>query len=153
MSFNNADWLDFNKLLVPKFGPASQLMPIFFNSYTGAGGASGIWNTVDVSNDVHESTVAIHLTGMLIITHGTTAETADLRIHFRQDSAQPGSYIHQVIETSVTSGQRSTMACWIPLTSEKKFDWKWETQYPPGIYPSYSAFGGNLQIDAIGLHS
>lgn len=150
MTYDSTQWIPVNKILVPNFGPASELIPIFFNSYTPSGPSVGDWTTVDVSSYVDPNTVAIHLTGLLIITHGTTVETADLRIHFRQDSSQPGYYIHQVIEASVGNGQRCTMACWVPLTSSKTFDWKWETQFPVGTYPDYSAYGANLQIDAIG---
>lgn len=151
MTFNTTNWLEVDKVLVPTFGPASGLVPIFFNTPPSLGPATDTWTTVDVSSYVDPKTVAIHLTGLLLITHGTSIETADLRLHLRRDSTQPGNYIHQVAETSTTSGQRCTMACWVPLTDAKTFDWKWHTQFPPGIYPNKSGYGANLQIDAIGI--
>lgn len=151
MTFNASNWLEVDKILVPKFGPASQLLPVFFNTPPAIGPSVNTWTTVDVSSYVASNTVAIHITGLLLITHGTTTETADLRLHFRRDSSQTGNYIHQVVETSVTGGQRSPMACWVPLTDNKTFDWKWNTQFTPGTYPSFSAYGANLQIDAIGV--
>ncbi len=150
MTFNAENWLEVDKILVPKFGPASGLLPVFFNTPPNLGPLVNTWTTVDISSYIAQNTVAIHLTGLLLITHGTTVETADLRLHFRRDSSQKGNYIHQVVETSVTGGQRSTMACWVPLTENKTFDWKWETQFPLSTYPSFSAYGANLQIDAIG---
>lgn len=152
MTFNILNWIEVDKILVPNFGPASQLLPVFFNTPPALGPAVNTWTTADISDYVAPNTVAIHLTGLLLLTHGTTAETADLRLHFRRDSSQGDrNYIHQVVETSTTGGQRSPMACWIPLTDAKTFDWKWNTQHPPGTYPAFSAYGANLQIDAIGI--
>jgi len=151
--FNINDWVSGNKILVNVNAPASQLSAVFFNSYTGAGAARNTWTQVDVSSMVDPNTVAIHVSGILIITHGSNAETADLQMFFRQNSGQNPNYNEQCIETSIGGGQRSTMACWIPLTQNKTFEYKWNTAVYNGAWPVWSAYGANLQIDAIAVNN
>jgi len=151
--FDSNQWLDASRILIPKTAPSSEIQAVFFNSYTGVGGARDTWQTVDLSSVLPSNAVAIHVTGILIITHGSNAETADLTIYFRRDSNEPSNQNHQCIEAAIGNGQRSTMACWIPLTESFTFDWKWMTASYNGAWPSWSAYGANLQIDAIALNN
>lgn len=151
--FNINEWEIANEILIPKSAPASQIQGIFFNSYTGAGPKMDVWETVSLSSVVHPRTKAIHLTGILIITHGSNAELADLTVYFRKDSSLPSNQNHQCIETETGGGQRSTMACWVPLTEKLTFDWKWHVKIDNGSWPIWSAYGANLQIDCIGINN
>lgn len=133
---------------VPQKSPTGQNPIIFLNTYTGAGVARNTWSKVDMKGLVPPDTKAIRLDGILIITHGTTAETADLVVHFRK----PGetyeyNYIMQTIEASTLNGQRSNAGTWVALDDDLCFEYKWNTQ-SLGTYPAYSAYGLNLTLTA-----
>ena len=128
----------------PKDSPRA----VFFNTYTGVGGGPDIWHTVDMSSYVSEACTAIHLSGILIITHGTTAETADLRLWLTNDTNTTKSYVGQTIEAAVGGGQRSNMACWVKLDANKKFYYKYKMTNPGTTWPTYSSYGANLSMDA-----
>lgn len=125
-----------------------EVMPVFVNTYTGVGGGPNIWHTVDMSPWVPEDTKAIHLTGMLIITHGSTAEIADMVLHLRTDQTVSTVPTWQVIETSTSGGQRSTMATWVGLDSQRQFQYMYTMKNPGTMWPTYSAYGINLRMDA-----
>lgn len=143
------EWVDGYQMhvITPSVSAAPQA--VFFNSYTGAGAKINQWKTVNLIDVLPSNTVAIHVTGMLIITHGKEKEIADLKIYFRNnDSYDPhGNYRHQVIESSEGDGQRSTMSAWIAL-KDNAFQYKWEINNSLGTYPAKSSYGGNLVIDA-----
>ena len=147
-----AEWVSGSvKVYAPS--PSDAPMGVFFNSYTGAGAAVNTWTTVDLSDVVPDNTIAVYLTGILIITHGTKQETADMHMFFRQDQSYDpkGRYTHQVIEASSRNGQRSTMGVWVALDANKRFQYKWETgpESIYGQYPAYSAYGANLLVNAV----
>ena len=150
MSFDESKWVSGNKIYVVGNSP-SERTDLFFNAYTGDGPPEKTWHKVDVSDLVHPDTKAVHLTGILIITRGTTSEVANLRIYFRKnndyDPTIPGRYKHQAIEASSGGGQRSTMSTWVPLNDDLTFEYRWEGDQK-GSYPTYSAYGANLVIDA-----
>lgn len=130
--------------------PAGQQPPIFINTYTGDGMAQfpeGQWVDVDVSSYVPADAVAVRLEGLLIISHGTTAETADLTLAFRTDTANSYSYTMQCVETAVGSGQRTDAGTWVALSATKKFQMKW-TRSTGGTYPTNSSYGINLSLTA-----
>lgn len=150
MTFNPALWKTGNRLYIPTNGPSLGPVPLlFFNSHTGQGPSRNTWTTHDVSQYVPPGTSAVHVTGLLIITHGSSAEVADLMVGFKGYGLPDisGNYKAQCIEAAVGGGQRSTMACWIPLV-DGKFEWKWDVQ-SLGTYPLKSAYALNLAIDAI----
>ena len=92
---------------------------LFVNSYTPTGPASGSWQTISLSSlGIPTNAKSVFLSGMLIITHGTTAQTCDLTIAFRApgDTLAAGNYIGQTIEAAIGSGQRSTMSTWAPAS-------------------------------------
>ena len=121
---------------------------IFFNTYTGAGMTQfpvDTWVTVDcVPFGVPADAVAVFLCGLMVITHGTTAETADLQVTFRApgDTVASNQYIGQTIEASVGNGQRSNLATWVPLV-DGKFQMYWHKS-TPGTWPTNSSYTINL---------
>jgi hypothetical protein len=143
-------WVTGSSIQVVSPSPSEGERVVFFNSYTKNGPKINVWETVDLSGLVPDNTTAAHLTGVLIISHGSSQETADMRLYFRCDSDYDptGTYKHQVVEASVLNGQRSTMSTWVCL-NDLKFEYKWETGSPLGEYPEKSAYGANLAIDAI----
>ncbi len=143
------DWQEITTVGVSRNSPTQQ-QAIFVNSYTGVGPVAGAWHTVDVSDMVPVGTKCIFVSGLLIITHGTTAETANLTISFRRyGETENYYYIGQTIEVDTQGGQRSTMSCWIPLSEDLKFDFFW-TRTNTGQWPTYSAYGINLSLNAWG---
>lgn len=94
---------------------------------------------------------AAFLSGMLIITHGTTGETADIRVTVAAEGDSNfncSSYLGQTIEASVGNGQRSNAAFWVPLTNGKfKFCYFVST---PGLWPTNSAYGLNFSLQMWG---
>lgn len=134
---------------VPEKSPLSQNPVIFLNTYTGVGATRNTWTTVDLSEIVPSGTKSVCLDGILIITHGTSSETADLMVHFRKPSeTYEYGYIMQTVETAVGSGQRSNASVWVSLDENRCFQYKWNTQYPVNSYPSYSSYGLNLTLTA-----
>lgn len=130
--------------------PAGQQPPIFINTYTGDGMTQfpeGQWVDVDVSAYVPADAIAVRLDGLLIISHGTTTETADLTVAFRTDTTNSYSYTMQCVETAVGSGQRTDAGTWVALSAAKKFQMKW-TRSTGGSYPTNSAYGINLSLTA-----
>lgn len=141
------NWIECNKIFVPDDSPAGHTA-VFFNTYTHVGASPNVWTTVDASTIVPTTAKAIHLTGLIIISHGTTAETADIHLHLRTDQTKEPNYIHQCIETAVGGGQRCTMSCWVALDANHSFQYKYWITNPNGNWPSYSAYAVNLSVDA-----
>lgn len=144
-----ADFVEGTTIGVPSQSPTELNPPIFVNSYAGLGPAADSWATVDLSTVVPSGTKAARLDGILIITHGSTAETCDLHIAYRTNGStlEPG-YIHQAIETSTTGGQRSTAGVWVALDADRKFQFKWYKSTTAGTWPTYCAYGINLSLTA-----
>lgn len=128
----------------------------YFNAVTppGLGPPPGTWTTCNVSSYIPLGACAIDARGILIITHGTTQETADVILTFRKDATidYGPNYPCQCICAFVGDGQRSGSSVIVPLTAQGTFDWRWDAiAYPSGViptyaYPSYSAYGCNLRI-------
>jgi len=135
---------------VPLRSPTTQNPPIFINTATGDGVAAhppGVWSTVDVSSIVPADTLAVRLDGILIITHGTTVETADLTVAFRTDQNWDYGYIMQTCEASAGNGQRSNAGVWVSLDANKCFQIKW-TRSTQDNWPTNSSYGINLTLTA-----
>ena len=147
--YNPADWIPLTKIFVSYHAPTQQ-QAVFVNTYTGVGAPPNQWNTVSVAGLVDPAATAINLTGILIITHGLSDEDANLEIFFRR-TGETNDYLYtgQVIEPFVGGGQRSTMSCWVPLSSAQEFDFYF-TKTNPGQWPTWSAYGINLSINAWG---
>jgi len=130
---------------------------IWFNSYKSPSTFipqnlpyNGTWTTVDVSSLVPSGTKAIFVQGILILTHGTNSQLADMKVAFRQTGdTDDAPYNMQVIEAHVSGGQRSTAGQWIPLDSNGCFDVKISTDNPTGQWPSYASYGASLRINAV----
>lgn len=124
-------------------------IPIFINSYTNYGPASGMWHRISLeSMGIPADAKGVFLSGILIITHGTTTQTCDLTISFRApgDTIDAGNYIGQTIEAITGSGQRSNMSTWAPARNgEIEFYWKRNTT---GQWPSECSYGINLSAQS-----
>lgn len=122
---------------------------LFINSYTNTGPASGVWHRITLSSmGIPSDAKGVFLSGILIITHGTTTQTCDLTISFRApgDTLDAGNYIGQTIEAITGSGQRSNMSTWAPARDgEIEFQWRKNTS---GQWPSECAYGINLSAQA-----
>lgn len=142
-------WTECTTIGVPTDN-SKQPNAIFVNSYSGSGPSSGSWHEIDISDKIPEDTKAVFLSGVLIITHGTTSEIANLTIGFRApgSSFDPNgqNYIGQCIEANTTGGQRSTFATWVPVI-DGKFEFRWDRPTTAN-YPIYSAYGVNLSLQA-----
>lgn len=141
------DYLEGSIVGVPKNGPGAQNPVIFINTATGAGQAAGEWHTVDLSAIVPEGTIVVRLDGLLLITHGTTQETANLTVAFRDDPSWEYGYNMQTIECWVGGGQRTNAGAWVAVGADRKFQFKW-TRSSNGSYPEWSAYGINLCVTA-----
>jgi hypothetical protein len=90
------------------------------------------------------------LTGMLIITHGTTQETADVHVTAAA-AGQPidcTRYLGQTAEASVGNGIRSNAAFFVPLNAGK-FQFCYYIQ-TPGKWPTNSSYGINFTLQMWG---
>lgn len=117
---------------------------------------TGVWHTVDLGAfGVPPDAVSAFLSGMLVITGGSTAEVADIQVGFRQpgDTTPCTKYIGQTVyQTNVVSGQtigggqRSNMATWVPLADGKfEFCYLLSTQ---GAWPANASYAINLSLQA-----
>lgn len=126
----------------------TQFPVVFFNSYTGEGLAKfpeNEWTTVDVGGIIPLSIKAIYLSGLLIITHGTSEQTCDLTLAYRnQGDSVDYPYTAQTIETAVSGGQRTPHSIWIPI-QDGKFQIKWRRS-TAGNWPENCAYGINLKL-------
>lgn len=123
---------------------------IFVNTHTGMGGQPNTWQRVDLKPfGVPADAMAVQVTGFLIITHGSTPETADLSVALRRPGAEAVScanYQGQTVEAHVGGGQRSNMSTWVPVANgELEFCYRRSTQ---GQWPTSSAYGVNLSVQA-----
>ena len=112
----------------------------------------GVWHHVDLKPfGVGQDAKVAFLAGLLLITRGGTNEIADIRLTFRAAGDQTAScdkYLGQAIEANVGGGQRSNMASFVPLKNgEFEFCFHFNT---PGQYPTNSAYGINISLQAWG---
>ena len=143
-----ADYIEGSVIGVPSKSNVQDAPVIFMNTVTPTGATVNTWTKIDLTGIVPTGTKAVRLDGNLLITHGTTAEIADLMVHFRKTGETYNySYNMQVIEASTGDGQRSIGGLWIALDDNLCFDYKWNVPYL-GTYPSYSAYGINLSLTA-----
>lgn len=90
------------------------------------------------------------LGGILIITHGTTNEVADMLMTFAADgdTIDCTKYIGQSAEAYIGGGQRQTMFVAVPLNAGKfQFCYSVAT---PGAWPTNSSYGINLSLQGWG---
>jgi len=153
-AFDPSKWNTSTEVLTAKGVP---VYPVFLNTYTGDGVTTpwngklftrGAWTRVDLSAHLPADAKSVFLTGILIITHGTNVETADLTINLKPPSSpeNPGNYEGQVIETMTFGGQRSPFASWVSV-EDGKFDFYWNAPIQ-GAWPDWSSYGVSLQLQA-----
>lgn len=90
------------------------------------------------------------LSGVLIITHGTTAEDADIHVTFAANGStiDCSRYIGQTVEGNLGGGQRSNISVMVPL-NEGKFQFCYSLS-TSGAWPTNSSYGINLSLQAWG---
>lgn len=153
------------QIVLPKW---PQPAIVWSNSATGAGLA---WNTeqvVSVAGWAPPGTIGVHLSGILIITHGTAEQTCDLRVYLRPDgSSNWGDYRLQTIESSAggewvkgnngaagqwtgPGGQRSNAAVTVPVVNGtfrvlmmpgSSVAWPTGCAYGVSLFPDYWIVG------------
>lgn len=116
---------------------------------TGFGDKAGEWVDVDVTLlGLPVDTKAVFLSGLLIISHGTTNEDCNLTVTFRApgNGLESDQYSAQTIEPFVYGGQRSTMSQWVPVIGGR-FEYQWNRNtFKP--YPVECSYGINLSLQA-----
>lgn len=112
----------------------------------------GTWYRVNLSRwGVPIDAKAAFFGGMLLITHGTIVETADIHATFKRPgdtTATCDKYFGQTTEAHVGGGQRSNLATWIPLENAS-FDWCYTTT-TSGNWPANSSYGVNMTLQMWG---
>lgn len=135
-------------------GPVQATNCWYTTSCGSKGPLPGQWQIVDLTVApwlLAADAKAAMLSGVLIITHGTTAETADLQVVFRPPgdvrvSCDGANLIGQAMETAVGNGQRSNMSTWVPLV-DGRLEYCWRTS-TPGTWPNNSSYAVNLSVQA-----
>lgn len=141
------------------YGPTDYTTPLPWNAVyerhnvvDSYGNPPDQWHTVDLTPfGVAPDATFAFLAGILIITHGTAQEVAEVRVTFRRpgdDDADISKYIGQTIEGNVGGGQRSNMATWVPLKAGK-FEYSYHMN-TGGVWPANSSCGINLSVQAWG---
>lgn len=114
---------------------------------------SNVWNRVDLKpwGVPADAKVAL-MSGILIITHGTEQQLADMHITFRRPSdttADVTKYCGQICEASIGGGQRVPFSAWVAL-EDGVFDWAFWIAEPHG-WPTYASYGINLGVEAYAI--
>lgn len=149
----NAQAVTWQETTVVGTNPDNSKAPIgyFVNSYTVTGPAANVWTDIDVTQfGVPATAKEVLLSGVLIISGGSTFQTCDLLISARAPGStwNPANYIDQVINVGSGNGQRAPMSTMAPVVNGKIELW-WNridtdaTQWPEGC-----AYGVNLSIQA-----
>lgn len=111
---------------------------------------NGTWVVADLTRlGVPTDAKGAFVSGTMIISHGSTSESADLHWTFRMPgdtAADCTKYVSQVTETSVGNGQRSGAAHWVPLV-DGKFEWCVQ-RATSGTWPTNSSYAINLTLEA-----
>lgn len=109
----------------------------------------GYWYDIDVTKlGVPADAIGVFVSGLLIITHGSTQDQVNLTAAFRSpgDTLACGNYQLQTLDPWAGGGQRTNAATWVPVKNGR-FQFCWNTnqvqQYPVG-----SAVGINLSLQA-----
>lgn len=131
------------------------MQAVFSNNYNNTGSPFNQWVTIDTttlcdgsSNCLPTGVKGIFVSGILIITHGTTNEACDLNFAARAygDLLNEGNSICQTIEPFLGGGQRSGCSTWIPVVNDK-FQIYQKTN-TPGTWPDHCSYGINLVVQA-----
>ena len=122
---------------------------VFSNTYTGAGLAWNTWQTVDVTSlGIPAKAKSVQLTGLLIITHGTTEQACDLTVSIRPagSNGSANNYVGQAVEAHVGGGQRTNLTTWAPLVRGKFEIFLGRNTH--GQWPLECSYGVNLNAQA-----
>jgi hypothetical protein len=115
---------------------------------------SGVPITVDLTPYLPSGVTdakAAFLGGILVLTHGSMQETADVWVTFAPDDGSPMNCtkpLHQAIEAAVGGGQRSSSSSWVALTNNK-FRFCYTVPAKPA-WPTGASYGINLSLQAWG---
>lgn len=112
------------------------------------GPSSDTWNRLDLKpHGVPADAKAVLITGMLIITHGTTPQVANITITFKPptEPGDPLKYIGQATEGNIGGGQRTNLTAWVAVDNGE-IDYAYSFVAPTG-HPNYAAYGINMHVD------
>jgi hypothetical protein len=103
-------------------------------------------HTIDVSKIAPPNAVGVSMSGILIITHGTTPAACGLTVWFRPSAAHAwNAYRGQSVEAHIGGGQRSNHSITIPMVDQKFEVWMDATS--GGMWPTDCAYGVNYRPD------
>lgn len=155
MTWDPSAWAVSTEVHVPKGKP---VYPVFFNTQTGDGITvpyrglvfpRGAWTRVDLSGIIAPDAKAVAMQAIMIITHGSNVEMADLVLNVKPPSSDenPANYEGQTIEPMAGSGQRTDFYT-VVAVENCQFDFWWNTQTPPGQWPNWSSYGISMILQA-----
>lgn len=152
----HAQWMSSTETLIPIGGE----IPLWrFNSSNGKGVVPGAHPTVPAIPEgvmtqidllplgVPIDAIAVHITSLLIITHGTMNEICDLQIRIDGVAQIEQPYIGQSVEAHRGGGQRTNFSVIAPVNNGF-VGIRWDG-LSGADWPSGCAFGGNFVIDAV----
>ena len=134
---------------------------IWINTYGDSGSLSmdeytpWQWHRVDISDLVPDGTIAVFVSGILMITHGDGADTfpqglccpgktADLHLYFGNGNGTVFPGAHGQTCAAVADGRRSNFSTWVPVVNGRiEFMWTRTTEEP---WPENAAYGWNIAI-------
>jgi len=118
-------------------------------SYPAGPTQQNVWHRVDLKPwGVPADAKFAMLNGLLVITHGTNPQIADIKVTFRSPAditADPTRYIGQCIEAHIGGGQRTNMSAIVALLNGE-FDYAYSATGPIG-WPDYASYAINLSLD------
>jgi len=105
----------------------------------------GDWHTIDLSTDLPADTQAVFLSGILIITHGSTPEVCNMYISLREGGGQYGTDpTGQVVKQSIGDGARQNYFELVPV-NDGKIDLLW-SRSTEGEWPEHCSYGFNFKL-------
>ena len=123
----------------------------FVNSFTPSGPGPGVWTDVDVTQfGIPITATEVLLSGILIITGGSTNQTCDLEVSVRAPGSawNAANYIGQAVNVGVGTGIRSTMATMAPVVNGKiELQWN-RVDSTAAQWPVGCSYGINLSLQA-----
>lgn len=120
-----------------------------------------VWTTVDCSQWVPAGTKAVAITGIMLITQGTTSKITCVKGWFKRTDWTPppddtidNSWDIEVVAVGPTDGIRSTFGVLVPLSPSLTFDYMWDAydtstptvDTPP--WPTGMAAAINMRLNA-----
>lgn len=105
----------------------------------------GEWHTIDLSGEMPADTQAVFLSGILIITHGSTPEVCNMYVSFREGNGEyPTDPTGQVVKQAAGDGARQNYFELVPVR-DGKID-LWWSRSTAGEWPEHCSYGFNFKL-------